>query len=113
MLFCIQTIAGFCQKLKPYLAENGKYLGLINEAHEIVQKPTYCFIYKHDFGYWVRSKTYKEGYLSENGKPILPCKYQKIREWRDQKLFWVKEGGLWGLADPKTGKMIFKPRILV
>jgi len=110
-IYCLPATVGFGQKLKPYLAANGESLGFVNEAYEVVRPPIYNAIYKQDFGYWVKeSATRKKGYLSETGKVIIPCKYQKLKKWHTQGLYWIEENYLWGLANPKTGKVLFKPQ---
>ncbi|HAS40003.1 MAG TPA: hypothetical protein DCS93_05965 [Microscillaceae bacterium] len=110
-LYCLPVTTGFGQKLKPYLAAQGKSLGFVNETYEMVTPPIYKAIYKQKFGYWVEeSATRKEGYLSESGKVVIPCKYQELKKWQTQGLYWIKENNLWGLANPKNGRILFKPQ---
>ncbi|OJJ16188.1 hypothetical protein BKI52_36090 [marine bacterium AO1-C] len=113
LIGCLSVQLSFGQTLKPFVALDGVRLGFMNETYQVVNPPTYYSIYKQRFGYRVKeSATRNEGYLSETGKVMIPCKYQELKKWKTQGLFWIRENNLWGLADPKNGKIIFKPQFL-
>ncbi len=112
VIYFLPALPSFGQ-VQPYLAANGTHLGLMNEAHEVVHPPDYLTIYRYEDGYWVKKDTTGGGvgYLSYMGKTIIPCQYQDLKKWFNTKAFWIQKKRLWGVADAKSGKVLYTPQL--
>ncbi|HAS40002.1 MAG TPA: hypothetical protein DCS93_05960 [Microscillaceae bacterium] len=109
-LCCLSVTTGFGQKLTRYLGVDGRHIGLVNETYKIVQPANHYAISEHKFGYEIRNKRSARGFLNRAGEVTIPCENSGTYLWETQDLFWVKENDLWGLIDPKTGKVLFTPQ---
>jgi len=108
--YCLPALTGFGQKLTHYLGTDGEHVGLVNETYKVVRPANYYSIYEAKLGYGTRNKQGFRGFLNQAGEVTISCENGGLWLWETQDLFWVNKNGLWGLIDPKTGKVLFKPQ---
>ena len=100
----------FAQDLKPFMGSDSTHLGLLNANYEVVIPPTYTFIMSRKFGFWAKKSETQQGVLNSKGQVTVPLQYDHIATWGRTGLVRILKNKLWGMAHPKTGKVVCAPR---
>ncbi len=96
------------QSIQIFLGADGKHLGLMNLAYEIVVPAQYSSLVAEKNRFWAHKGPEQRGLIDQKGKELIPLEYQKIEHWRGDSLFKVQKNGRWGVINVQSGQMIFE-----
>jgi len=117
-IHCLQA-----QSLKPFLGPDLVHMGLMDWGYKVVIPAQYFSINPaspyggNNLGFWVINEKHQHGLLNQQGKEIIPARYDTLKAWSGTAKNWntaplilFAKNQQWGAIDPKSGKIIFPPQ---